>query len=176
MNETAFPPPPPGMFVATVSMIHSGRCFHAGEPMRLSELSKIPVNLRKPRYLKFHDAEHRDNGDSSPRNLIYETNTRYSISPEGDRHHQRQIARQINLEAMRIEAEEELAQQVKDELEHPDEQIKSASARLNTMQLWRQIALARLFLSDSRSLQMQQLERSSKRKTGRLLVSPIIHM
>jgi hypothetical protein len=129
MNETAYPLPPPGMFVATIAMIHSGKYFHPGEPMPLSELSKIPPNLRKKRFLKFHDPHVSiPNGGDAPRNLIYETNTQYSVSPEGDRHHQREVAGKINLEAMRIEAEQQLEEQIKYEIEHPDEQTAKALA------------------------------------------------
>ena len=125
MNETAYPPPPPGHFLATVSMIHSGRFFHAGQPMPLSELEKIPSNLRKPRYLKFHDSRTASFNGDGPQNLIFELGQNYPLDAEG-RRHSRDIQRQINLEQMRLEAEEQLEQQVKDEIEHPDEQIKTA--------------------------------------------------
>ena len=117
-DQNVFPAPPAGHFITVVSMIYGG-CFQpAGQPTPLSELQKIPRNLRKPRYLLFPDPHAKpSNGDA--RNLIYETNTHYSVDDAGD-YHQRQIARQINLEAMRIEAAEELERQLKEEIENPD--------------------------------------------------------
>jgi hypothetical protein len=127
MNESAYSPPPAGHFLTTVSMIHSGRFFHAGQPMPLSELQKIPANLRKKRYLLFPDPDAKPaNGDDAPQNLLFTTDTQYSVSPEGDRHHQREVARKINLEEMRIEAEQQLEEQIRYEIEHPDEQTAKA--------------------------------------------------
>jgi hypothetical protein len=69
--------------------------------------------------------------DGDPRNLIFTTDTQYSISPEGDRHHQREVARKINLEEMRIAAQQELEEQIAHELANPDEQTAKALAILD---------------------------------------------
>jgi len=125
MNETAFDPPPAGMFTTTVSMIFDGRFQHAGQPLPLSELSKIPATLRKQRYLLFPNSKAKPANDD-PRNLIFTTDTQYSISPEGYRHHQREVARKINLEEMRASAQAQLEEQIKYEIENPDPQTKAA--------------------------------------------------
>jgi len=167
MNETAYPSPPAGHFPTTVSMIHSGRFFHAGEPMPLSELSKIPANLRKARYLLFSDPHAKpSNGDARPPNLIYETGVQYSVDESGNRSHQREIPRQINLEQMRQEAEEQLAQQVKEELENPNPTITAALEDARDQEAaYVQKQLVRLTISPrKRNLPIRQEGRKSQHR------------
>jgi hypothetical protein len=56
MNQRLFDAPPPGHFVPVVNLIYNGRFVHAGTPMPLAELSKLPENLKKPEYILKHNS------------------------------------------------------------------------------------------------------------------------
>jgi hypothetical protein len=66
MNQHAFGNPPPGTFLTTVSMIFGGVFHRAGEPKPLSELEKIPRNLRRAESIVKHDPDFQSPDEATP--------------------------------------------------------------------------------------------------------------
>jgi hypothetical protein len=106
MNEHAFAPPPPGHFITVVNMVYGGVFQHTGQPMPLSELRKIPPNLRQEHYIIRHDPKAPES--DAPASLNYVIGSQYAVDGNGLRrpkHIEREIIRLelADLEQRRIE-------------------------------------------------------------------------
>jgi hypothetical protein len=123
MNEHAFAPPPSGHFITTVSMIYGGSFYRAGEPRPLSELKKIPPNLRQHRYIVRHDPKASPPANDDAPSLTYTLNTSYNVDENGMRR-PKHVAREI----VRLEQADVEQRMIEEALSQSNEQEQAALA------------------------------------------------
>ena len=119
----AFDPPPPGCFCLAVNMIAGGKFLNAGQPMPLAQLSEIPANLRKEKYIIRHS-----NAEPEPEVVTnFQMNTVYGVDQD-DRLRRRHVERQATEQAAAADFQDAIEAQLADEIENPDETVASALA------------------------------------------------